>query len=397
MRWKEIPEVRASQPLLSRYGTAVRLGLPLLAALVFWRAGRPRTAVVVLAIGLSLTIVSKVSAPAAHVIERASEWLSRIVGMGLTFALLVPFHLIVFVPASIILGLLGKDALGLRFEPSRASYWDSVIRLPKRPLYAYQFSFEASPNTGRARSTFVRIPLALCKWALLLLSTNFLLGWLLRGPLVARNKADPVDVAALRSLDWFPAYYREHSDLFGSGGSISQFKYRPFVVYTLADYRGTYINEHDGLRKSYEAPLDPSRPTVEIQFYGGSTTWGYFNRDIHTIPSEIARLAAAHGLPVKVTNFGVPAYVMAQETILFTEKISHGTRPDIAVFYDGFNEMLNTYEQFDPKHPDNIIHSNRARITDLLENPNKPPRHLFTVRCLSPDQCRSTKKIGISP
>src|SRR5207248_11600665 len=44
----------------------------------------------------------------------------------------------------------------------------------------------------------------------------------------------------------------------------------------------------------------------------------------------------------------------------------------IAVFYDGFNELLNTYIELDPAHPDLPLHADRERMAELLENPNDP-------------------------
>ena len=76
---------------------------------------------------------------------------------------------------------------------------------------------------------------------------------------------------------------------------------------------------------------------------GGSTMFGSFQRDGHTIPSEFARLAEADGIPVRVVNYGQLAYVNWQEVLLLQQLASGSSRPDLAVFYDGYNDLLSQF------------------------------------------------------
>ena len=103
------------------------------------------------------------------------------------------------------------------------------------------------------------------------------------------------------------------------------------------------MNVNDGIRRSYE-PAASGDP-VEVYFLGGSAMFGWFQRDEHTIPSEVARLAEADGIPVRVVNHATPAYVNWQESLKLQALVTSGHRPDVAVFYDGANELVSQFTQ----------------------------------------------------
>ena len=116
--------------------------------------------------------------------------------------------------------------------------------------------------------------------------------------------------------------------------------YWPYLLWRPLPAEGRYVNIDElGARRTYRTAgaIGPGVPDVD--FYGGSTTYGEGQRDLHTIPSEVARLAEADGLPIRAHNRGVRGWVNWQEMLLFEElSASTGTRPDLAVFSDGANE-----------------------------------------------------------
>jgi lysophospholipase L1-like esterase len=95
-----------------------------------------------------------------------------------------------------------------------------------------------------------------------------------------------------------------------------------------------------GIRRSYEPRIAAGVRPVEVYFFGGSTMWGEYARDEHTMPSEVARMAEADGIPVHVVNYGESGWVSWQEALLFIQLAESGVRPDVAVFLDGFNDVL---------------------------------------------------------
>ncbi|MGB6058736.1 MAG: SGNH/GDSL hydrolase family protein [Microthrixaceae bacterium] len=140
---------------------------------------------------------------------------------------------------------------------------------------------------------------------------------------------------------WAPRYF----------GELNEVPYRPDLILgsTLKDFIGTYLNISDGKRVSYS----PRNPKITVWFFGGSTMFGVGQRDDHTIPSEVAKLAAKDGIKIKPEHFGVSAYVNWQETEKFEQMLTLGDdRPDLAVFYDGLN--------------DNALASERSNIGDTF-------------------------------
>lgn len=92
------------------------------------------------------------------------------------------------------------------------------------------------------------------------------------------------------------------------------------------------------MRRSYEpAGLGPESPVV--WFFGGSTTWGEGQRDLYTVPSQVARLAEAQGVPLRVVNYGERGRAQWEEMLRFERALADGPAPDVVVFYDGVNEL----------------------------------------------------------
>ncbi len=75
-------------------------------------------------------------------------------------------------------------------------------------------------------------------------------------------------------------------------------RYDPYLGWTLPDFHGRYVNVSGGVRESRQTTGGRGRP-VEIFFFGGSSMFGLFQRDEHTIPSEFARLAEATASPAR--------------------------------------------------------------------------------------------------
>lgn len=147
---------------------------------------------------------------------------------------------------------------------------------------------------------------------------------------------DPrVDLPALADAPWADRYFAELETL--------DFTYVPFIGPRETPVQGRYVSSADGIRGSYEpAALPDDAP--EVWFFGGSALWGEGQRDAHTIPSEVARLAEAEGRPVRVVNFGVRGYTALQELLVFEQEVERRGAPALAVFYHGFNELSTQVE-----------------------------------------------------
>ena len=127
--------------------------------------------------------------------------------------------------------------------------------------------------------------------------------------------------------------------------SRTRVRWQPYVYWVVDKFEGQFINvAPDGLRQTYTPPNVPAdAPT--IAFFGGSTAWGEGARDRYTIPSQLAELLNAAGMPARVVNYGQTGYVSMQDLITFQLLLMSGQKPDVAVFYGGFNDVLSAYDQ----------------------------------------------------
>lgn len=122
---------------LRRFGLGFGSGLGLLGALLLWR-GRPAWPWVLGGAGAVLLV--------AIVLPRALaplEWLLaktfRAVTTALTYVLVTLTFYLMITPIGLLMRLLGRDPLGLRFDPERQSYWvdappDGPSSRPDKPF-----------------------------------------------------------------------------------------------------------------------------------------------------------------------------------------------------------------------------------------------------------------------
>lgn len=103
--------------------------------------------------------------------------------------------------------------------------------------------------------------------------------------------------------------------------------------------------------------------------------WGSGARDDFTIPSSLARMLTTE-FPgrVEVFNFGQSGYVSTQEMIAFLRELQYDNRPDVALFYDGYNDMFSSFQQGIAGLPQNEFHREQefnlprsSRTLDLVK------------------------------
>jgi lysophospholipase L1-like esterase len=133
---------------------------------------------------------------------------------------------------------------------------------------------------------------------------------------------------------WANAYYEELATI--------RFDWHPYVYWLAAPHAGRYINiGEDSLRRTWRNQTSTARcgKPVRIFMFGGSTVFGEGARDDYTVPSFLQRILDGTAYCTQVTNFGQIGYVSSQELLLLEEQLRKGNRPDLAVFYDGKNDV----------------------------------------------------------
>jgi lysophospholipase L1-like esterase len=325
-------------------GILARGAIAVAIAVVLWLIGRGPMAVVLVVVATALTVASLLSPAFSHAVDRGIDWIQRTAGRGLAFLLLGAVQLLIFTPLWLLLRLFRANPLQLGGPPPPETFWREVPRGSRR-LYRRPFAYERMPRPLQAGD---RLPLPRLRGVVGLVALLVLLDIGLGAAVDALSGDGSTprasDAGGLAGQD-VPAAAGETWRV-PLGAEINQVwnrkRYDPFLGWTMPDLRSRYVNVEGGVRRSYE-PSATAKP-ITVWFFGGSTMFGLYQRDDHTIPSEFARLAQAAGVPVRVVNYGRLAYVNWQETLLLEQLLSAGKAPDLAVFYDGFNEVLGQFQ-----------------------------------------------------
>jgi lysophospholipase L1-like esterase len=151
-----------------------------------------------------------------------------------------------------------------------------------------------------------------------------------------RRRTDRSDGAGLAGAnagaDWAVAYFDEFR-------RAIRVDWRAHVGWWQRPIRGRYVTiDGRGLRPTLGED-NAAAAAVRILCFGGSTMMGMGARDDATIPAVLARRLGELGHSAAVTNYGQLGHNSTQELITLQQLLKAGIRLDIAVFYDGVNEM----------------------------------------------------------
>ncbi len=137
---------------------------------------------------------------------------------------------------------------------------------------------------------------------------------------------------AYAGAEWSSAYFDE----FRRGVRVD---WKPYVEWWQRPFRGLFVTiDERGLRPTPgEGATDEG--AIRILCFGGSTMMGMGARDAHTIPAILARRLGEAGYRAAVTNYGQLGHNSTQQAITLQQLLKSGERIDIALFYDGINEM----------------------------------------------------------
>jgi hypothetical protein len=146
-----------------------------------------------------------------------------------------------------------------------------------------------------------------------------------------------LNLSYYQSQDWSRQYWREFN-------AAEKYRYQPFVGWRRPPFEGETIHvDETGRRVTPNADCQEGAYTVFA--FGGSTMWGTGAPDWGTIPAYLQQqLDEQRDQPVCVINFGQSAYVSSQSLIELFLQLKAGNIPDLAVFYDGTNDVFAAYQ-----------------------------------------------------
>lgn len=346
--WEEVAGPSGRRP--SRAAAVARRLAPFLAGLVLWALGLEVAALAVVVLGLTLLLAGWVRPSSVHRVERWLLAFGHLVGSALRIVLLGLVEVVVFVPLFLLAKLFRRDLLVERGagRPGRWVARRSVdAPVPRRP-----FALEAT--TPRPAFRFAYAGVRIVGWVVIVLALNYGVGWLwdewfgthdqpVAEPVSAQSAEELASSPAMADAPWARDYWETVRSL--------DHEFRPFLLSRVAPTDTEFITVDGPRRRSYEAPgLAEDAP--EVWFLGGAALWGVGQRDDHTVPSEVARLAEAAGSPIRAVNLGQPGYTSWQSALLLEQELAVRPAPDLVVFYDGADDVAVQVERpsEDPTH-----------------------------------------------
>lgn len=245
-------------------------------------------------------------------------------------------------------GLVGRATFAVLAMPLLVGPW-VYHRLVRSRVRQPAPSWQRSISGGSARSTWTSEPprAAGSRWLLRAGVVGVVVAVGVLGRVAVNWSFDdgaPPIPSAFADSPWYPEYFTDmnwvmHGDT-----------YEPLATVRVKEAVTPLVNVNNGRRETWHAPPCSSCPRLSVWVYGGSTTFGLGQRDLHTIPSEIARAGWADGVVLDVQNRGNGGDTHWEEAQRFAWDVTVDEPPDLVVFYDGTNEFMAT--RFDPNPDD---------------------------------------------
>jgi len=109
---------------LRKFGIVMTIPLGIIGGILFWRGQSAANYFLIIA---ALFLISGLLLPKTlSPIERIWMKIAEIISMVMTRVILILTFYLVITPVGLLLRLMGKDLLQMKFEPDRESYWENV-------------------------------------------------------------------------------------------------------------------------------------------------------------------------------------------------------------------------------------------------------------------------------
>jgi len=200
------------------------------------------------------------------------------------------------------------------------------------------------PALRRTRRVLGLVALNLLIFLALVVMTNIVSGFLLS---LSENAAVRHRVHSLLGIGrepvtnkaQLPPYAgneRRATELWKELEASMKVDYVPFVEWRRKPFRGKLVTISETGDRVYEPPTEAPPEAPVVRFFGGSSMWGTGAEDSQTIPAIFARQHPRY----RAYNHGEGAYNSRQNLERLINLLARGERTDVAVFYEGFNDVL---------------------------------------------------------
>lgn len=137
--------------------------------------------------------------------------------------------------------------------------------------------------------------------------------------------------------NWF---YRQKTNSWWNTESAALIAtFHPFHSWIYSNITTPHIHfNKDGVRKTNGNP-DNASNTKTIYIFGGSAIAGVAVSDNETVPSRLSQIMNSKYPKYTVENYGQYGFNSSQELSRLIQLLKNGGRPDLVIFYDGYNDV----------------------------------------------------------
>jgi len=306
----------------------------LLAAGASWvRSNRSSTELLVRPITFTLFLVTAIAVAASHLApERVAraEAILRSSVLRLASVIGVVMLLVVALPALYLPGAIGRSARrvlhprrgsdqGQRGWVARTAGLREIRRDARRPFVTTE------PRDRRRRLAIAAATVVIAAGGVGVAVAERGAPPGQKGPLVLNHwrKVPYGDLPVFAGVPWADELDRD-LERAGIEGNISS----------------TYVNVADGVRRS-DGPPSCACTRVRVWLFGGSAAFGPAQRDEGTIASHLVRRGVEGDLSIEIVNMGQNGFTLWNDFEKFAARLAlTSDRPDLVIFYDGFNDVV---------------------------------------------------------
>lgn len=313
------------------------------AGLLLWQ-GHAIPAVIVAILGATVAILGVVQPERARQVTNVILAITRPLGLAVSAVAAALVQLLVFAPIAVVQRLSGRDPLS---TAPASTYWIDTSLAAAPDLARRQFSLDTRIRRQRAKPGLLSLARTTVTLVSVVLVLNLLAGFAyerVQRRSAPQPRAFDVTMPALSGAPWRleleAELRRQGSQLDSLMGPVRN------------DFAGQFMNIDRMMRRTY-TPQARGADLPTVYFFGGSTMFGTGQRDLHTIPSAVARRAEVEGRPINAVNYGQGSFVIWQEIELLERLLTTQRIPDVAVFYNGANEISTQVSELNeqPSYP----------------------------------------------
>ncbi|MFM7069770.1 MAG: hypothetical protein ACKOYM_09970 [Actinomycetes bacterium] len=120
---------------------------------------------------------------------------------------------------------------------------------------------------------------------------------------------------------------------------VNKARFDATTIFRYEDFQGKWVNVTDGVRRTWQPPPCDDCRRLRVWWFGGSVAWGFYQGDMTSLPSMVARAAWERGVALEIVNYATPGWTLGQSVRKFSQLAATQTPPDLAVFVDGANDL----------------------------------------------------------